>query len=308
MYQLTEQDEFMHPTGAEETWREAAYFDFFDPETRISSFGYIGVHPNQQVGDCIFALWKEDVLLDSFVRWDFNIPRDIGVERFGFGHLFMKPIEPFKAWEIFYDSGRAQVDVRFDAIHPAYFWGQSHAALEKTNSHHYEQQGSYRGEVRVGDKRYTIRGIGARDHAWGWGARAGIRRWTWASAQFSPQLAFNTFHVTLPDNREVLYGYIWRGKENELIRASTLELQYARKGQAPASLALEIEGRNGGRVAARAKVLNAFNVSFQERNKTGYHYFSAGEYECEGLTGWGQINVHWQKREDRPEHWMVGSE
>jgi hypothetical protein len=71
------------------------------------------------------------------------------------------------------------------AIHPAYFGAQSHGALEKTSSHHYEQQGHCTGEVRIGTQRCKIDGVGVHDHAWGWGARAGIRRWIWASAQFS---------------------------------------------------------------------------------------------------------------------------
>jgi hypothetical protein len=308
MSELQPHDDFIHPTGEEPTWREACYFDFFDPASRLSSFGYIGVHPNQQVGDVIFALWRDDVLLGSFSRWDFNIPRDIGEERLGFGHLSFRPVEPFKTWEIYFDDGRVRVDTTFHAIHPAYFWGQSHGALEKTNSHHYEQQGHYTGEVRVGTERYKIDGVGVRDHAWGWGARAGIRRWIWASAQFSSRLAFNTFLVTLADGREIFYGYIWRGEQNELIRRSMLKAEYAPKGQAPAALALTMEGCNGDRVSASARVLNAFNTSFQERNKTGYHYFCAAEFHCEGQVGYGQVNVHWQKQEDRPKNWTVSQE
>ena len=64
-------------------------------------------------------------------------------------------------------------DTTFHAIHPAYFWGQSHGALEKTNSHHYEQQGHYTGEVRIGTERYKIDGVGVHDHAWGWGCPRG---------------------------------------------------------------------------------------------------------------------------------------
>ncbi len=81
MLELTPQDDFIHKTGDESDWREAFYFDFFDPASRLSAFGYAGVHPNQETGDVIVALWREDVLLGKFTRWDFNIPRDIGQER-----------------------------------------------------------------------------------------------------------------------------------------------------------------------------------------------------------------------------------
>jgi hypothetical protein len=39
-------------------------------------------------------------------------------------------------------------------------------------------------------------------------------------------LAVNTFVVTLADGRELFYGYILRGKQNELIRRSMLKAEY----------------------------------------------------------------------------------
>jgi hypothetical protein len=65
---------------------------------------------------------------------------------------------------------------------------------------------------------------------------------------------------------------------------------------------------SGDRVSASARVLNAFNTSFPERNQTGYHYFCAAEFHCEGQVGYGQVNVHWQKQEHRPENWTISQE
>jgi hypothetical protein len=305
---LTTQDEYIHPVGTEPDWREAFYFDFFDPSSRFSGFGYAGVHPNQQIGDVIFAFWQKDILLAKFTRWDFNIPSDIGEERLGFGPLFFQPLEPFRTWEISYDDGWCRLRLTFEAIHPAYSWGESHAALEKTNSHHYEQQGRYRGEVRLVNEKHALQGVGARDHAWGWGARAGIRRWVWASAQFSDRFAFNTFQVTLADGRDILYGYIYRGEKNALLRASRLRANYEAAGKPPTGFSLELESRAESDLSASARVLNAFNISHQERNKQGYHYFCATQYECEGQVGYGQSNFHWCAEADRPQAWSVEPE
>lgn len=305
MAELNHADEQIHPTGSEPTWREAFYFDLFDLETRLSAFGYAGVHPNQQIGDVIFALWRENVLLASFTRWDFNIPSDIGEDRFCFGPLAFRPVVPYRQCQFFYDDGHARMEVIFNAIHPAYDWSQSHAALEKTSSHHYEQQGRYTGFVRAGDRQFEIRGVGARDHAWGWGARAGIRRWLWASAQFPDALACNAFQVTLADGRDILYGYIFRGERNVLIERSRVRTQYAGIGKAPDSIEMQLVDREGGELALSARMLNAFNISFQERNKQGYHYFCAAEYDCLGQKGYGQTNVHWRLEPDRPTDWSV---
>lgn len=305
MAELTPHDDYVHPTGAEPSWREAYYFDFFDPTSRLSAFGYAGVTPNQGVGDVIFALWREDVLLAQFARWDFNIPGDIGEERMSFGPLFFRPVAPFKSWEMFYDDGACRLDLTFDAIHPPYSWGQSHAVLADTNSHHYEQQGRYRGMARVGGETWQVQGMGARDHAWGWGARAGIRRWVWASAQFSERFAFNTAQITLADGRDILYGYVYRSRTNELVRRSHVRAAYAPRGSAPSKLEVQFQAPGSGVVAATARVLNACNISHQERNKQGFRYFCAAEFQCEGQVGYGQANLFWRKPGDRPEDWSV---
>jgi hypothetical protein len=305
MSALIRQDDFIHPIGDEPNWREAFYFDFFDPQTRLSGFGYAGVHPNQKIGDVIFALWKDDVLLARFTRWDFNIPGDIGEERLDFGPLGFYPVNPFQTWAIFFDDGFCQLDLTFEAIHKPYFWADSETTLAETNSHHYEQQGRYTGKVRVAGTQYELNGVGVRDHAWGWGARAGIKGWLWASAQFSTDLAFNTFQVALGDDRNILYGYLYRGEDNLFLRRSRLAAQYAQPGQAPKAFSAELETRSGEKLSTSARILNAFNISHQERNKQGYHYFCATEYLCEGQIGYGHSNFYWRTNAHRPGDWTV---
>ncbi|MCH8862843.1 MAG: hypothetical protein IID51_10075 [Proteobacteria bacterium] len=308
MSSLTLQDEFIHQTGEEDTWREAFYFDFVDAESGLSGFGYAGVHPNQETGDVMFALWKNDILLARFLVCDFNIPRNIGEERMGFGPLHFSPKEPFKTWDIYFDDGHCRLDLTFETIHPAYFWADSEATLADTKSHHYEQQGRYTGRVRVGETTYEVNGVGVRDHAWGWGARAGIKCWLWASAQFSPDFAFNVFQVALADGREIQYGYIYRGDENFFLASARLEAEYSAKGKAPAAFRADLVSRSGEKLSATARIINAFNTSFQERNKQGYHFFCATEYDCEGLKGYGYSNFHWREDRFRPEIWTVDQE
>jgi hypothetical protein len=304
---LAKEDDCIHPIGSDPGWREAFYFDFFDPQSRLSGFGYSGVHPHQQIGDVIFALWREDVLLARFTRWDFNVPQDIGEERLDFGPLGFRQLEPMRRWQIFYDDGFCRLNLDFEAIHPAYSWADSEQALAQTNSHHYEQQGRYRGTVRLGGKETAVNAVGVRDHAWGWGARAGIQSWLWASAQFGPQLACNVFHVELGDGRDIRYGYLWRGEENIFLRSSRLAAQYAPagQGQAPTAFRIELEPLAGAALQADATVVNAFNISHQERNKQGYHYFCAAQYDCDGLKGYGHANFHWRRNPQRPTNWTI---
>jgi len=302
---LRTRDDLMHATGAEQGWREAYYFDFIDPDSGLSGFGYSGVHPNQQIGDVIFALWKGDRLLARFTRWDFNIPRDIGEERMDFGPLCFRQREPFKAWTMLFDDGSCRLQLDFKAIHHAYYWADSEAALAETNSHHYEQQGRYTGYATVGSDRYVIDGVGVRDHAWGWGARAEISNWLWASAQFSREFAFNVFQLSLGDGRDIHYGYVYRGGENDFLHRSRLNAGYAKLNQTPERFEVELETRSGQQLSAVGRVLNTFDISHQELNKQGYHYFCATEYESGAHKGYGYANFFWKNHACRPMDWRV---
>jgi len=305
MTKLRVRDDLIHTTADEQAWREAYYFDFVDAASGLSGFGYSGVHPNQETGDVIFALWKGDRLLARFTRWDFNIPQDIGEERLDFGPLCFQQREPFKSWTMLFDDGFCRLQLEFKAIHTAYYWADSEAALADSNSHHYEQQGRYTGLARVGDESYTINGVGVRDHAWGWGKRAGIRKWLWASAQFDQKLAFNVFQLCLDDGRDIHFGYVCQGGDNAFLQRSHLDARYAPINQTPESFAVELETRCGQQLSATARVLNAFDISHQELNKQGYHYFCATEYESDGRTGYGYANFFWKNNTDRPENWGV---
>jgi len=307
MTTLKKQDDLIHTTGTEQGWREAYYFDFIDPATGLSGFGYSGVHPNQETGDVIFALWKGDQLLARFTRWDFNISRDIGEERLDFGPLCFQQREPFKTWSMLFDDGFCRLELEFEAIHRPYYWADSEAALAETNSHHYEQQGRYTGRARIGNDHYTINGVGVRDHAWGWGARADIRNWLWASAQFGQELAFNVFQLSLGDGREIHYGYVYQGGDNAFLHRSRLNARYAKTNQAPESFDVELETRCGQQISADARVLNVFDISHQELNKQGYHYFCATEYESGGQKGYGYANFFWKNNACRPMDWSVNS-
>ncbi|RMG47067.1 MAG: hypothetical protein D6723_16575 [Acidobacteria bacterium] len=307
MFKLREQDEYIHPIGDDPAWREAVYFDCYDPETGLGALGYMGVHPRLEIGDQIFALWKGDVLVAKFTRWDFNIPSDIGEERFSFGPLQYSPRVPFQECDWRYDDGYCRLDITFRAIHQPYSWWESHQMFARTNSHHYEQQGTYRGTVRIGTQTYTVHGVGTRDHAWGWGVRERIKRWIWTSGQFHDGLAFNAFHLTLEANHDVLFGYIFRGRENVPLKRSVLNLKYDDKWKRPDRIGIHLVDDSGAHLIVEGRIINVFDISYQERNKKGFHFFCFTEYTCGVLRGYGQSNYYYVNDSLRPLSWEITS-
>jgi len=305
VFDLTPQDDFVHATGSDESWRESYSFDFFDPTTRLSGFGLMGVNPNQQAGECVFALWRDDILLVKSGKWDFHIPREIGDERQNFGPLAFRVLAPFKTLEISYDDGYCRLELAFDSIQPPYSWLQSNQGAARPGSHHYQQQGRYRGVARVGKDSIPIQGIGARDHGWGPDFRAGVRRWLSASAQFSEKLAFQTLHMTLQDGRDLLFGYVFRGAQNDVVDRSRLSSSYGLRHGAPAGCNLEFGTVGGQKLTAVARVLNAFNFSFQSERLPGFRFSCAAEFQIDGQTGLGRLNGFWRTAKDRPDEWHI---
>ncbi len=305
MFDLTPQDDFVHATGAEESWRESYSFDFYDPSTRLSGFGLMGASPNQQAGECVFTLWRDDILLVKSGKWDYHIPRQIGDERQHFGPLAIRVLAPFKTLEISYDDGYCRLELGYDSIQPPYSWLQSERDAARPGSHHYQQQGRYRGVARVGKDSIPVQGWGARDHGWGPDARANVRRWLSATAQFSENLAFQTLHATLLDGREVLFGYVFRGAQNDVVQRSQLSASYNLRHGAPSGCNLDITTVGGKRLTAAARVLNAFNTSFQHPNVPGFLFSCAAEFHMDGQTGFGRVNAFWRGSKERPEEWLI---
>jgi len=309
MFDLKPQDDLAHATGNEETWHESFSFDFFDPGSHLSGFGRISVQPNRRTGECVFALWRDDLLLSRCTKWDFHIPQNIGEERQHFGPLAFRTVAAFKTAEISYDDGYCRLDLAFDSIHPPYSWLQSHAGLTPgaPGSHHYQQQGRYRGVARIGRESFPVQALGARDHGWGPTPQgdAGLRRWISASAQFSERLAFQTLLVTPASGPDLLFGYVFRGAHNELIVRSRCSMIYAPHGTAPSGCNLELGAGNADRVSAAARVTNVFNTSFQEPYLPGFRYSCAAEFHLDGQTGYGRVQAYWANAKDRPEEWQI---
>jgi hypothetical protein len=309
MFDLTPQDDLAHITGKEDTWHESISFDFFDPAAHLSGFGRISVQPNRRTGACIFTLWREDILVTKFTKWDFHLPQDIGEERLHFGPLAFRTVAAFKTAEISYDDGYCRLDLAFDSIHPPYSWLQSHTGVVPAapGSHHYQQQGRYRGVARVGRESIPVQAFGARDHGWGPTPppEAGLRRWISASAQFSERLAFQALLVTPASGPDLLFGYLFRGAHNELVRRSRVSMIHAVRGAAPSGCNLELATENGDRVSAAVRVTNSFNTSFQEPHLPGFRFSCGAEFHVDGQTGYGRLHTYWARPKDRPEEWKI---
>lgn len=104
-------------------------------------------------------------------------------------------------------AARAQLDVRFEALHPAYAYGfHPEGCPPYAATNRIEQAGRVRGVLIVDGKPYTIDTTGARDHSWGTRDWSLPQHWKWLHAQ-SGETCVHFWQIQV-EGRIDLRGYV----------------------------------------------------------------------------------------------------
>jgi hypothetical protein len=126
-------------------------------------------------------------------------------------------------------SARAQLDVVFEALHPAYAYGfhpDGCPAYAATNR--IEQAGRVRGTLVVDGKSYVVDTTGARDHSWGTRDWNLPQHWKWLHAQ-SGETCVHFWQIQV-EGRIDLRGYVYR--DGLMAEVRNLEVDFALDDQA----------------------------------------------------------------------------
>ncbi len=303
---IEENADSIHPVGPEEWWREAWYFEFFDPSVGIQFQVYQGVFPNRGVADLTCYVFEGGNVRYRFMKMDYTIPRDIGSERLCFGPLKLDLIEPFHRWRLRYDSSELQGDLLFEALHAPYSWAESRLWMERTRSgeqsRHFDQMGQYRGWICLDGEQIEISALGMRDHMWGWGARTQLRSYIILWSPFSPDLVTNAALFTFIDGRQQLYGYVHQGASRTVLQSARLDITWSERRwksiEIVRALLTDIRGRS---VELRGRPLGIIDTSHWWLHRHDHMLFSMAEYECRGLKGYGCLNWSFRTVDDRPD-------
>lgn len=199
---LTDADELPHAAGedAPASWSENYLSYVWSPANEVGIY----VHLARRVVP--FELWDEAV--------NIALPGDryVMAKAFGPGRpehgaavnaVRMRCEEPYERWtKQFVGAGRlvdgdayrsgpladgehvpVTWEVTFTATSPPFDFGMEHLD-QAWGQGHYEQHGTLRGTLVVGDERHEIDGTGLRDHSWGPRDYREIGTTTWLHAQF----------------------------------------------------------------------------------------------------------------------------
>ena len=286
----------LHSATADPMWREAWYFEVYDPASRVQFHAYQGVFPNAGTGDLTAAFFLNGQRVHEIMKVDFTVPADPIEERLAFGPMKMEMLVPYERWKIRYDTEEVSADLIFDAVDAPYSWAESRLFMESSGndeqrSQHFDQFGRYTGTVWAQGRSYPVNALGFRDRMWGWGAR---RHWTsyvvmWAG--FSEDFVANVSIQNFADGTQGLCGYIYQDGQRSLARRARVELVWhPHRWRTVQNAVIQMEDRRGRRVELSGTPLGVSDTSHRWKHRRDHMLFSLGTYQCGSDVGHGVMN------------------
>jgi hypothetical protein len=289
----------LHSRGESLEWSESFYFNLYDRENDICMFMRIGLKPNADERSAFCFIMMPD---GSALGMKGATTMGKGdLEALG---LTFRKIEDERKWSLCLDGHlstmtaegpravRASFDLVFETLNEVFDYREcvdlkGERLSRSVASEHLEQFGRVTGTVKVGDRTFTIDGLGERDHSWGvrdWNAP---KMWIWLTAQFSPQVALNVTKLFV-EGGEVTAGFIHlNGRSIPLVKAEVrTELD---PNGSPRSLDMVLEDRQGISYRVTAEVLRGVQLPFPGRDgkSVSVMHETLAEYEFDGQKGYG---------------------
>jgi hypothetical protein len=213
-------------------------------------------------------------------------------------------VEPFVRWRLCYDSPELQCDISFTAIHKAFSWAEAKLWMEEAavgeRSRHFDQVGRYEGWLSLDGEEIAISALGMRDRMWGWGARSLWRGYLVLWAPFSPSLVANAAAMNFADGRRELCGYIHQGEERVLLKSARMSITWSeRRWKSIEQVKVHLSDARGRSLSLSARPLGIIDTSHHWPHRFDHLLFSVGEYEYQGMKGYGCMTWSFVTAEER---------
>ncbi|MGQ4618647.1 DUF7065 domain-containing protein [Nocardia sp. R7R-8] len=236
------EDDYTHPVGSEHNFNESMYFQFHDPEARVSGFVRLANRPNEGRGERTVCLY----LPGGRVAFSFARPEVTSNEKMSGSGLEFRVEEPFTRLHATFDGKVNLLDdpeilanprrladtpavactaeLTFERISDPYehsFDGDGPAFAPN----HYEQIMAVTGRIVLDGESIDIHGAGLRDHSWGprsWQA-PWFYRWLHGSG---PTAGFMGAYFGVERGAPVTGGFVWDGQD--LHRCTDIRVQTER--------------------------------------------------------------------------------
>ena len=286
----------LHAAGTDPWWREAWYFEFFDPQTDLQFQAYQGVFPNASSGDMNAAVFHRGSRVHQLRKMDFHVPPEPVEERLSFGPMKLEELEPLHRWRIRYDAEDICADLTFTAVHPPFSWAAAKLWMEintnaEVGSHHFDQLGRYEGKFWIEGEEVSVNALGFRDRMWGWGGRRHWQSYLIMWAAFNENCVANIALHRFDDGREALCGYLHLDGNLSLLQHVQANIEWhPHRWKAIARVTVGVEDALGRNFEFSGRPLGILDTAHRWPHRNDHMLFSVGEYQHGAFTGHGVMN------------------
>jgi len=286
----------LHAAGKDPWWREAWYFEFYDPPAELQFQAYQGVFPNRSRGDLNAAVFHRGKRLHHISKMDFNVAAEPVQERLGFGPMRLEEIEALKRWRLRYDAEGFCADLLFTAVQPPFSWAAANLWMEAGNdpemgSHHFDQLGRYSGSVWLGEVELKIDALGFRDRMWGWGGRKHWQSYLIMWAAFGEDCIANVALQRFDDGRQTLSGYLHLDGASSLLEKATVALDWhPSRWKSLAGTKARVQDALGRSFEFTGRPQGILDTGHRWPHRNDHMLFSVGEYRHGERLGHGVMN------------------
>lgn len=211
----------LHEVGEQKDWNESFYFNFYDRGNDLCGFMRIGLVPNKKEKSVFCFLMMPDGTLVGTKDSEEMADNELKAKGLSFEKL-----EADKVWALSYEGELAMMDkgemkpvqakfaLKFENITEPFDYrkcvtAEKEKLAQAVASEHIEQVGYVTGTVHVGDKEYTVKAMGERDHSWGSRDWTAPHFWLWVTCQFNEGFSFNITKVVM-DKGEIDAGFLFQ--------------------------------------------------------------------------------------------------
>lgn len=232
-------DEFPHEPDPVPNYNESMYLNAFDLEREAGGWFRLGNRVNEghaEMSVCVY-------LPDGRIGFMYDRPKITTNTEMRAGGLHIEVVEPFERLDVTYEGKvclldeprqmanpreafrdnpmvECEVKLEWTGVSPMYGGRPVYAdgteieqdAEKSFAKAHYEQHGSMRGHIAVGDEVINIDGLGLRDKSWGPRYWQALYWYRWLPMVFSPDFA-------------MMLSVIGRDADGESVRASGMVLE-----------------------------------------------------------------------------------
>jgi hypothetical protein len=327
---LVPEDEFPHPIEAAANFNESMYINLFDHQQRMGGWFRVGNRPNEghaEMSCCVY-------LPDGRVGFMFARPSINSNDAIAAGGMTFEVIKPFEELQVTYRGSiclldnpqemanpkqafasnpilPCRIDLAFTGASPVFGGEALDANGKPVEEHpeesfaraHYEQHMAGKGNIEIGDLKFTLDGLGLRDHSWGPRYWQNLYWYRWVPMNFSRDFALNASIVQMASGRQHIWGMVLRNGKYDLVETASITSTLDDQLQAVAQI---IQLRAGGiDYKVEGKTLARIPLRNRRRRDDGSEMHTRiteafTEYRCNGMTGYGMAEYLDQMVDEQP--------